>query len=231
MDLISVIIPTYNRFQYLLNAIKSVKEQTYKNIEIIVVNDASTEPEYLTHNWDGVNIIHLPKNSRQVKGYPCVGYVRNQGIKAAKGNYIALLDDDDIFLPTKLQEQLDAMKLEGALFSSTDGYIGHGPYKKGTVYKEINGDTYKTYILRRIGESTFPKFIMPKHINAHNLIINSSVMLHKDLLKKTGDIDECHIKQAEDYKYWKRCIQHSNCLYINKPLMYYDNGHGGGHKW
>ena len=51
MDIVSVIIPTFNRFKYLLNTIKSVKEQTYNNIEIIVVNDCSTEKEYYEYNW------------------------------------------------------------------------------------------------------------------------------------------------------------------------------------
>ena len=51
MDKVSVIIPTYNRFKYLLNAIKSVKQQTYSNIEIIVVNDCSTQEDYYTFDF------------------------------------------------------------------------------------------------------------------------------------------------------------------------------------
>ena len=65
MEIVSVIIPTYNRFQFLLNSIKSIKEQTYKNIEIIVVNDCSTEKEYYEYNWkeNNIIIIHLGENS------------------------------------------------------------------------------------------------------------------------------------------------------------------------
>ena len=51
MDKVSVVIPTYNRFKYLMHAIKSVKEQTYKNIEIVVVNDCSTQKEYYTFDY------------------------------------------------------------------------------------------------------------------------------------------------------------------------------------
>jgi GT2 family glycosyltransferase len=76
---VSVIIPTYNRFEYLQNAIASVKNQTYKNIEIIVVNDNSSQPDYYTQKLEGVTMIHLDQNSRVKKGYPCAGYVRNQG--------------------------------------------------------------------------------------------------------------------------------------------------------
>ena len=67
MDKVSVIIPTFNRFRYLLNTIKSVKEQTYKNIEIIVINDKSTQKEYYDYDWEkkGIIIIHLQENSKK----------------------------------------------------------------------------------------------------------------------------------------------------------------------
>ena len=60
MDKISVIIPSFNRFKYLLNTIKSIKEQTYKNIEIIVINDKSSQKEYYEYDWDlnNIKIIH-----------------------------------------------------------------------------------------------------------------------------------------------------------------------------
>jgi glycosyltransferase involved in cell wall biosynthesis len=63
MELVSVIIPTYNRFKFVLNTIESVKNQTYKNFEIIVINDCSTEKEYYTYDWNtqypDIKIIHL----------------------------------------------------------------------------------------------------------------------------------------------------------------------------
>jgi len=101
MDKVSVIIPTYNRFHYLLNTIKSVQKQTHKNIEIIIVNDCSTQKEYYTYNWDDINIIHLPENSKKTFGFACAGYVRNKGIEEATGKYIAFCDDDDIWFPKK----------------------------------------------------------------------------------------------------------------------------------
>ena len=69
-ELVSVIIPTYNRFNFLLNAIRSVKEQTYKNIEIIVVNDCSIQEEYYNYDFKkefgkNIKIIHLQENSRK----------------------------------------------------------------------------------------------------------------------------------------------------------------------
>jgi teichuronic acid biosynthesis glycosyltransferase TuaG len=63
MSKVSVVIPTFNRFKYLLNTIKSIKKQTHTNIEIIVVNDCSSEKEYYEYNWkdENINIIHLKK--------------------------------------------------------------------------------------------------------------------------------------------------------------------------
>jgi teichuronic acid biosynthesis glycosyltransferase TuaG len=108
MDLVSVIIPTFNRFKYLLNTIKSVKKQTYSNIEIIVINDCSTEKDYYDYDWNGNNIkiIQLEKNSKKIFGYGCVGFVRNKGIEIASGKYIAFCDDDDIWFPNKIELQI-----------------------------------------------------------------------------------------------------------------------------
>jgi glycosyltransferase involved in cell wall biosynthesis len=125
MDKVSVIIPTYNRFKYLLNTIKSVKEQTYPNIEIIVVNDKSIEKEYYDYDWDSNNIkiIHLEKNTKDIFGYTCTNFVRNKGIELSSGRYIAFCDDDDIWFPNKIEMQLKAMQETGCKMSSTDGLI------------------------------------------------------------------------------------------------------------
>ena len=121
MEKVSVIIPTFNRFNYLLNTIESVKKQTYTNLEIIVINDKSTQKEYYDYDWKGNNIIilHLDENTKQKFGYPCVGYVINKGIEIMTGEYFATCDDDDIWFPNKLE-------LTSISFLSTIG-IG-GPY-------------------------------------------------------------------------------------------------------
>ena len=106
---LSVVIPSYNRFKYLLNAIESINLQCYDNLEIIVVNDGSDDPEYQTHKFQSnVKVIHLEQNQKEIHGFG-PGSIRNFGINEAQGEYIAFLDDDDVWLPNKLNIQLERM--------------------------------------------------------------------------------------------------------------------------
>ena len=125
--LVSVIIPSHNRFEYLQNAINSVQKQNYSNIEIIVINDSSTQDEYYTHTFDSnVRKIDLKENQREVLGFISVGHVRNFGLEKANGKYVAFLDDDDIWLPNKINNQVSLLESSKNKLSSTDGFIGKG---------------------------------------------------------------------------------------------------------
>ena len=95
-NLISVVIPTYNRFDYLLNAVKSVENQTYKNYEIIIINDGSDDERYYNYEFSqDIKLITLEKNSINKNNFLGPGAVRNHGINNANGKYIAFLDDDE----------------------------------------------------------------------------------------------------------------------------------------
>ena len=104
-ELISVVIPTYKRNKSLKRAIDSIINQTYKNIEIIVVDDNSKFPEIRKENEELINEysekIVLVKNKENLGG----GLSRNEGIKIAKGKFIAFLDDDDEYYSNKIEEQ------------------------------------------------------------------------------------------------------------------------------
>ena len=119
-DLVSVIIPSYNRFEYLLQAVESVLNQTYDNIEIIIVNDESEDPRYKTHTFPkNCKVIHV--NREKIEGGP--GSIRNYGTKEATGKYIAFLDDDDIWLEEKLDRQLQEMSVNNIGMSSTEAFL------------------------------------------------------------------------------------------------------------
>ena len=233
MDLVSVIITTFNRFNYLLNTIESVKSQTYKNIEIIVINDCSSQKEYYEYNWkdNGINIIHLEKNSKEIFGFGCPQ--RNFGIEVSKGEYIAFCDDDDIWFPTKIELQLDAMKRTGCKMSSTDGLIGQGVYNKNRNYRAYNRECFFNYIrsvYRNNGNNSldngYPEIWNLDFLKIHNCMICSSVILEKEIIDKTGKFIISNT--AEDYEYWLRALEHTNSVYVPEICFYYDTAHGNG---
>ncbi|MCI8412249.1 MAG: glycosyltransferase family 2 protein [Clostridia bacterium] len=109
MELISVIIPTYKRSETLERAIKSIEDQTYPNIEIIVVDDNADFPEYREKNRQIVKKhekVIFVENKNNLGG----GLARNEGIKIAKGKFVAFLDDDDEYLPEKIEKQYNLYK-------------------------------------------------------------------------------------------------------------------------
>ena len=219
-----------------MNTIKSVKDQTYKNIEIIVVNDCSTNKDYYSYNWleNDIKIIHLEKNSREKFGFPCPGgYQRNFGIDKSTGKYIAFCDDDDIWFPQKIELQLKAMKKSGLKMSSTDGLIGKGLYNFKKSYKKYNSEHfYKTLqnIYRRKGsnllEKGFPQIWTFDFLKIHNCMICSSVILDKEIINKVGKF--IIAKESEDYEYWLKALKHTSSIYVTDVCFYYDDNHGEG---
>ena len=237
---VSVVIPSFNRFKFLMNAIQSIQSQTIKShIEIIVVNDCSSEKEYYTFDWEknNIKIIHLEKNTRELCGFVCVGHVRNIGISVATGKYIAFCDDDDIWLPNKLELQLDAMKRTGCKMSSTEGLFGRGAFDAFQSYPKYNAeahldilkDIYKnknsTYL-----DNGFPEIWTNDFIKIHNCVLCSSVVIEKEILDMIHNmrcVSICSL-MPEDYDCWLRATQHTDCVYVKEACIYYDGGHGYG---
>ena len=120
------------------------------------------------------------------------------------------------------------MKKNKAQFSCTDRYNGRGFYNPKKEYEPIMMSKFKKYMLNKIGLKEYPDFLTKTMIQKANIIPNSSVMIHRDLIKKVGTFDEVPIKKAEDRLYWLRCLEHTNCLFVKQPLLYYDTGHGFG---
>lgn len=237
-DLISVIIPTYNRYTYLLKTLESVKNQTHKNIEIIVVNDGSSQEEYYQNKLEGCIVLNMDKNSKQRFGHASPGgFQRSMGMKIASGEYYAFVDDDDYWMPDKLEKQLKEMKSTGCNMSCTDGYFGKGIYNSESKYIIYNKQKYFRVlqnIFNRKGKgellkNDFPKIWNKEFLNVHNCCIASSLMIHKSIVDKIGYFS--NQLWAPDYEYWKRVIEHTDCVYINEPLLYYDAGHGSGQNY
>jgi len=238
---VSVVIPSFNRYEYLLNAIDSIQKQKYKNIEIIIVNDGSDQKEYFNKEFSPeVKIIHVNRNDTPDWGGSRPA-VRNYGIEVATGEYIAFLDDDDIWLPGKLENQISEMENLNIGFSCTEGYFGYGVYDAEKIYKLYNSEHHFKKIKKKFKKtkylklSNFPKVWNYDFLINHNCVILSSVMVKKDLIQQLGGFRGLYrspyYKHTADHDCWLGLLQLSDLVYIDKPLFYYDAGHGDGKKY
>src|SRR2546422_11221830 len=134
---VSVVIPVYNGEQYLADAIQSVRDQTYQNFEVIVVDDGSTDgsAEVAQRFGEAIRYVH------QANGGVCKA--RNTGIAAAQGGYVAFLDQDDLWLPDKLATQvayLDSHPEVGGVYCQCqvieNGEVRANPY----YYEQVKDD-------------------------------------------------------------------------------------------
>ena len=229
---ISVIIPSFNRFEYLLNALNSVYDQTYTNYEIIVLNDGSDQIEYKNFIFPKkVNIVHINRNDTPDWGGSRQP-LRNLGSKYATGEFLAFLDDDDYWLPTKLEIQIEEMLFKNFLFSSTEGFFGEGPYDKNQVYQLYNSERFQKTLKKKyrgtkyLKKGKFPEIWSYDFLSVHNCTILSSVIVQKSLYERIGGMRG--LPKAADYDCWLSILKLTDMLYINKPLCYYDSNHGDG---
>jgi hypothetical protein len=233
--LVSVIIHSFDRFQYLLNAIKSIENQTYKNYELILINDDSNEKEYYEYNFpEFVKKIDIKK-----KEFPAWTGSRqaliNIGVKNSNGQFIALLDDDDYWLPTKLEIQINQMLEMDFKFSSTEGYFGEGVFDNTSEYKLYNQEHFFSVLKKKyrktqyLKSGKFPKYWNYDFLKIHNCVIKSSVVIDKKIFNIAGGFRG--LPKNADYDFWLSLLQLTDLLYIDEPLFYYDGRHGDGKKY
>jgi len=197
--LVSVIIPTHNRGNLITETIESVLAQSYGNIEILIVDNGSTD--------DTENIIKKIKTSRiqyfkqENSGGPAGP--RNVGIRKSRGEYIAFLDSDDIWLPDKIKKQVEILecKPETGLVYCKAEFFGDG-FPKG-----------KTYPGKGYSGEVFDKLI------CGNFVPTISVLARRETILKTGDFDESKSLRAfEDYELWMRIARHYHFHFIDEAL-------------
>jgi len=199
--LISVIIPSYNRKNIVIEAIKSALEQESKTFEVIVVDDGSTDgtEDYLKSL--NLPIILLRKENGGVSS------ARNAGIKIAQGEYVAFLDSDDLWLPGILENQLAYLQSHPEIpLVYTDQYI------------EVDGKNLEKTRFNRevVSEEQKTKFNLPGFVQ-HMPIHISSVMIRESIFEEIGYFNE-DLKIHEDTELWNRISEKYNFGYIEKPL-------------
>ncbi|SFO87178.1 glycosyltransferase family 2 protein [Hydrogenimonas thermophila] len=197
MNLVSVITPSYNSSKFIAKTIESVLNQTYQNWEMIIVDDVSSDNsneiiEGYRKKDNRIKLIKLEKNSG-----PAIA--RNIGIKKAKGRFIAFLDSDDIWLPQKLQKQIDFM-------ITNDLSLTYSAYDTiDEIGNKINTRYIKEYI-------TYTDMLKTNHIGNLTGIYDS---------KKIGKFYMDNVGH-EDYTLWLKIMNNiKETKGLNEPLAQY----------
>ncbi|MDX9917723.1 MAG: glycosyltransferase family 2 protein [Gudongella sp.] len=203
MDLVSVIIPTYNGSKIIERAINSVITQSYENIEIIVVDDngKDTEEQINTQNiissYDDSRIRYIAhKYNRNGSA------ARNTGVSIARGRYIALLDDDDEFLPDKIRLQVEVISNKddnyALCYTSYINYFEEG--RQRIIYAEKEGDLCLELLKLKIS------------------LLSSILLIKRDVWLELGGFDEA-LKRDQDLEFCTRVLFKYKAVFVPEICM------------
>jgi glycosyltransferase involved in cell wall biosynthesis len=203
--LISIIIPTHNRNELLKKALKSIQDQTYQNFEVIVIDDVGNlSTKNLVEQLNDNRFTYIHNNQHQGASYS-----RNLGIKMAKGKYIAFLDDDDEFMPNKLEEvnKHIVQNLETDVFyhQATINMVNENiKYNTKPKFYNDQGELYKALLIKNIIGGT------------------PMVIAKRESLIKVGLFDSS-LESLEDYELWLRLARERyKFKLIEQPLTKYN---------
>ena len=199
---VSVIIPTYNRIRTLPRALDSVIAQTRPVDEIIVVDDGSSDStdELVHEHYPEVTLLRQPNMG--------VSAARNLGIEQATSDWIALLDSDDRWLPTRLESQLKLIEL----------HPGHRLCHTEEIWIRDGKRVNQMHKHRKSGGHIYSQ-CLPLCV-----ISPSSVLLHRALLDEVGLFDES-LPACEDYDLWLRICAREPVLFVETPQIEKHGGH------
>ena len=199
---VSVIIPTYNRYSIVTDAIESVLQQTYTDYELIIIDDGSTDETSNLKEIYRDEIRYIYRENGEASS------ARNRGIDISKGEYICFLDSDDIWKKKKLELQVEYMESHK---DSNLCYTDEIWFRNG---KRVNP---------RKKHDKYSGMIYDKCL-ALCIISPSSVMLRKEIFDDVGLFDES-LPVCEDYDLWLRISKDHPVFFIDKKLIIKSGGH------
>ena len=197
-------MPSYNCGEFVEETIRSVQAQTYKNWEIIFVDDCSTDDSY-------ERVAELQEKEARIKLYQNkhnagAAVSRNNALRKAKGRWIAFLDSDDIWEPTKLEKQIRFMEENGYAFSYT-------------AYHEIDSESKPTGVI----------VSGPKHVTKAGMFAfcwPGCLTVMYDATK-VGVVQIADIKKNNDYAMWLKICRKADCYLLDECLAMYRRGRVG----
>lgn len=206
---VSVVVTCYNYGHYLEGCLESIAAQTYGDVEIIIVNDGSTDDtERVARGWsDRANVSYIAQaNSGQANA-------KNAGIRRASGEFVAFLDADDLWDASKLDKQV-------ALFGDPD---------VGVVYsRSLRIDERGT----PVGPQPRPSYLVPRagsvqeYLVFDNFVPFSSAVVRARCFEESGAFDES-LPMAIDWDLWLRLSTRIDFAFVDEPLLLYRVGHAG----
>jgi hypothetical protein len=192
--LVSFIVRTYNRPRFLERALGSIAAQIYRDVEAVVVNDAGQSVDDIVAKFPFARLV---TNERNLGVTPSA----NVGLRAARGEFVGLLDDDDMIFPDHAARLVDALERSGCGAANTDTitcYLELTPFSDYAVYG------YRVALARHIDRS---------HIYTWDPVAPMSVMARRAVLIDLGGFDES-VEFAEDWELWIRIAEHYDILHV-----------------
>ena len=201
LPLISVIIATYNRRDFIVEAVHSALDQTYRNIEVIIVDDGSTDDtRFLIEKEFGADprvSYYYQSNNKRASAF-------NHGLSYAKGEYIAIVDSDNRWLPRRLESGLDALK------KNPDYDIAYGDI---ILIDECGDEISRQNMKRYSGKIT-------NQLIKDNCVTINTALVPRKCFDEMGPMDISR-KRADDYELWLRMSTAYSFLYIPEFLTEY----------
>jgi glycosyltransferase involved in cell wall biosynthesis len=194
--LVSVIIPVYNGTNYLAEAVASVLSQTYEPIELIVVDDGSTDGTWDLIRSYGDRVHGIRKDNGGVAS------ALNRGIREASGRFIAWLSHDDLFLPDKLARQVEHLTSRSGVRACFTDYQVIDPVGRP---------------LRTIVTTQLPRVELLRELFRSSLIDGSTTLIARETFERVGEFDE-HRRFTQDLDMWMRILSHEEFARVGEVL-------------
>ena len=203
MPFFSIVIPLYNKANFILATLKSVSDQTFENYEIIVINDGSTD-----ESLSKIEALKLPKLSIHNQENKGLSAARNRGVTLARGQYVALLDADDIWKPTYLK----------SMFKLIENYPNHHIF--GCTYKESRNGRLMDIRTSFEAQLNQESYVLDDFFSANykQFIVDQSSLIFDRNFIKTHTFNE-HIDVSEDVDYYLNYFASQQIIFLNRSLM------------
>jgi len=197
--LVSVILPVYNAEVYIAEAINSIISQSYTYWELLLIDDGSTDKSLeIMQSYTDTRITIISRENR--------GLIEslNEGIKKAKGKYVARMDADDISLPKRFQRQVEFMEMYPEIGICGTAVVMFGEKLKEQVWRlPLNDIRIKTELL------------------FSSSLAHPTVMMKRELIEKYQLFYNPTFQHAEDFELWTRFAEHTTMMNLSEPLLKY----------